>query len=1014
MTLFKINDLISRINFAVSQNIKITLIVGSPISFNYQTKQGVADVHGLIEQIKLGFSGDSSAIDALKRSLEKPDVNPYQEAFSYVLGVRGARYANNLIKQSVLKAYSGTDTQENGGFDNSKDWYLPPAIQALGRILSHRPELFGNRIITTNFDPLIEMGIQDAGGLSYSSFFHRDGNPGTTEAKGVNVIHLHGFWRGADTLHTPTQLRQHRPQLQSYLSELFRTTLVVVVAYGGWDDVVGTSIEDVVMNDGSEHEFLWAFKNDDLVHLESAENKLLNRLRPGMERGRVQLYGGVDCHELFPMLAENLAPTAVEIAERKSKGDIDIQASMSPKEKELGKYVGIPRERRVDAAPRIDDFVGRESEIEKLTATQAPVICLTGFGGLGKSALAAKILSQLSNDYLKDWRDCREESNTVQTALSLFLERISNGEIKAESIHQASQNDLVDLIIDFSADRKIALVLDNVDTYIDFDNQQPLGVIGALCTRLLDAKCQLKLILTCRPQVAVAHGRFLSFSVPGLDETSVRTLFANKSGGYKLSDEECADLMRLTQAHPLYVSMLAAQLLSKSRSISSILQEVEASESDVPAMILRSTYKLLSEDQKNVLRILAELERPEPENALEEVAGLRYNKLAKLLKRLRDLNLIQERRDLNDKTLIDLHPLVRQFLRREYPKKDRESFIAQIIVYFDKKLSVVARLFGQEQVPLSVLELWIHKLEVLCNQGGWEMAVSDLLRIGDELEQAGLVEDFVRLGQKIFTGVDWMTAIDEIKDYRKLINSVCHQLSYLGEHSHVRRWMDHYVGAVGGRSADKVNLKEIQAFDAWLSGDFQDAINFAIEAVELSKQVDFTLPSSPAHTLALALRDSGNIESALPKLLEGLTVTEAANEENGKNSEFYGNIGRCFYLSGDIDMSLKFYQLCGRKMTKKPSGIHNTGWLRFWTAEAMQKAGRIYDAFTFACAAKHIWAQGSRLLELKADNLIRQLRNSGAIAESDLLPEWRAERTFNAWLSSDTSTHTASIEIKPN
>ncbi|ODS60358.1 MAG: hypothetical protein ABS37_18280 [Acidovorax sp. SCN 65-108] len=428
-------------------------------------------------------------------------------------------------------------------------------------------------------------------------------------------------------------------------------------------------------------------------------------------------------------------------------------------------------------------------------------------------------------------------------------------------------------------------------------------------------------------------------------------------------------------------------------------------------MILRSTYKLLSEDQTNVLRILAELERPESENALEEVTGLRYNRLTKLLKRLRDLNLIQERRDFNDKTLIDLHPLVRQFLRREYPKKDRESFIAQVIVYFNKKLSVVTRLFGKEQVPNSVLELWIHKLEVLCNQGDWGVVVSDLLRIGDELERAGLVEDFVRLGQKIFSGVDWFTAIDDIKDFRILINNICHQLSHLGEHALVRRWMEHYLAMVGGRGADKVNRKEIMAFDAWLSGSYQDAISFATEADELSRQVDFSPPSSPGHTLALALRDSGNIEAALPKLLEGLTVAEAMDEGNGKDPTFYGNIGRCFYLSGDIAMSLKFYQLCGRAMAKKMITVHNTGWLRFWVAEGMLKAGRAYDAFTFACAAKHIWNQGSRLLELKADNLITQLKNSGAVTEVDLMPEWRAERTFNAWLSSDTSKVAAAIEV---
>ncbi|WP_182343010.1 SIR2 family protein [Comamonas koreensis] len=1000
MVLFKRNDLISRIKFAISENIKITLIVGAPISYDYGNKKGVSDVSRVIDRIRREFSQDPLALEALKQKMERPDSNPYQEAFEHVLGLRGARHANLLIKQSVLEAYSGPDLHDNSESYDPAHWYLPPAVNAIGKILALKPELFGNRVITTNFDPLIEIGIKRAGGVSFSSFYHRDGNPSATEAEGVNVIHLHGFWRGSDTLHTPHQLRQNRPQLKNYLSEVFRTTLVLVVAYGGWDDVVGSAIESVVMDDASEHEFLWAFKSDDFHHLEMAESKLLTRLRPGMDRGRVQLYGDVDCHEVFPMLADVLIPDVPKV-EDKSVCVVSEKEILSPREKEMVKLVGIPRERRVDATPRIDDFVGRTSEIEKLTAAKATVICLTGLGGLGKSALAAKLLSNLSDDYFKDWRDCREESNTAQTALSLFIERISNGKVLAESLSQASAINLADLIIEYSQNRKIALVLDNIDTYIDIEGQAPLGVIGGICNRLLDAKCQVKIILTCRPKVEVAHGRFFSFSLPGLDEASVKVLFANKSGGHQLSDEECSDLMRLTEAHPLYVSMLAAQLLSNDRKLPSILQEVESSKSDVPAMILRSTYKLLSDEQKKFLRIFAELERPESEDVLEDVTGLRYNKLSKLLKRLRDLNIIQERRDLNDKTLVDLHPLVKQFLRREYPQKDRETFISQIIVYFNKKLAYVTNLLGKEQIPNSVLELWIHKIEVLCNQNDWNMAVSDLLRIGDELERAGLIEDFVRLGQKILASVEWLTAVDEIKDLRKLISNVCHQLSHMGEHAQVRTLMDNYVASVGKRGADMVNMNEILAFDAWINEDYKKAIYFAEESVELLKNIDFSPPSSPGYTLALAQRDNGDVEAALQYLLEGLTVTEALSVESGKGAEFYGNVGRCFYLNNDMPMALKFYQLSGREMSKKMSSFHNVGWLRFWVAEAMHKLGRTKESFSFACAAKHIWSGGSLVLELRSDSFIDELRNSGILSEVDLIPEWQAERIFNAWLASD-------------
>ena len=195
MKLFQKNEFIKRIEFAISENNPITLIVGSPISYDYGNKKGVADVSETIQRIRQSFASDTESLEKLNISLQQPDANPYQKAFEYALAVRGSRYANNLIRQSVLNAYEDDREvdQRNNATDDSK-WYLPPAVNAIGKLLASRPEAFGSRILTTNFDPLIEVAIRRNGGTSYSNFFHRDGNPNTTNARGVGVIHLHGFW----------------------------------------------------------------------------------------------------------------------------------------------------------------------------------------------------------------------------------------------------------------------------------------------------------------------------------------------------------------------------------------------------------------------------------------------------------------------------------------------------------------------------------------------------------------------------------------------------------------------------------------------------------------------------------------------------------------------------------------------------------------------------------------------------------------------------------------------------
>lgn len=43
-------------------------------------------------------------------------------------------------------------------------WWLSPATEALGELVTKVPKIFGHAILTTNFDPLIEVAIRKAHG----------------------------------------------------------------------------------------------------------------------------------------------------------------------------------------------------------------------------------------------------------------------------------------------------------------------------------------------------------------------------------------------------------------------------------------------------------------------------------------------------------------------------------------------------------------------------------------------------------------------------------------------------------------------------------------------------------------------------------------------------------------------------------------------------------------------------------------------------------------------------------
>src|SRR5258708_6192568 len=128
-------------------------------------------------------------------------------------------------------------------------WGISPGCAALGTLVARFPSSFGQAVLTSNFDPLVEISIQRAGGAVRRTVLHGDGSVGESSGQGCNVVHFHGDWVRSDTLHTSTQLWQHRPRLIGSLTKLLREHTVVVIGYGGWSDVFTHTLIETVERD---------------------------------------------------------------------------------------------------------------------------------------------------------------------------------------------------------------------------------------------------------------------------------------------------------------------------------------------------------------------------------------------------------------------------------------------------------------------------------------------------------------------------------------------------------------------------------------------------------------------------------------------------------------------------------------------------------------------------------------------------------------------------------------------
>jgi len=167
---------------------------------------------------------------------------------------------------------------------------------------------FGKFVLTTNFDPLIRVSARLAGASTEIWPLHTDGPPDwpITDFSPCRIIHLHGSWTG-DTLHTDAVLNDDRPNLEQWLETILANQVLVVVGYGGWDDVFTKALVKMNHHPRPGHNILWTFFQSAGDEIQATSGSLLSSLQRGSGGNRVIFYKGVDADTFFPDLLERLS-----------------------------------------------------------------------------------------------------------------------------------------------------------------------------------------------------------------------------------------------------------------------------------------------------------------------------------------------------------------------------------------------------------------------------------------------------------------------------------------------------------------------------------------------------------------------------------------------------------------------------------------------------------------------------------------------------------------------------------
>jgi len=318
--------LVERLLSSVRNEEQTTLVLGSGVCATVIRR--VTGILKLADQYAAGRSDDGGLRSALLQAREEAGDDRPIRAYAAYRRVFADWVSGNefdvIAQQAVLDAYRPPDRMESPlathgmwqrvdfqlGERVERDllsWALPVGVQAVGALLASMPEAFGNQIVTTNFDPLVEISIRAANRPAVSlTIDQRSASAaGTGEDGAIRVIHPHGFWRPTDRsgrarlLNDPGAPTVDSDYLVERTARYLTGDTILVLGCSDWAGTLSKAIAAVAAD--RPVNVLWALHLDSEAEAQSAGSRIPTELQDS-----VQVFVGIDSNRLLPMLARDL------------------------------------------------------------------------------------------------------------------------------------------------------------------------------------------------------------------------------------------------------------------------------------------------------------------------------------------------------------------------------------------------------------------------------------------------------------------------------------------------------------------------------------------------------------------------------------------------------------------------------------------------------------------------------------------------------------------------------------
>lgn len=302
----------------------------------------------------------------------------------------------------------------------------------------------------------------------------------------------------------------------------------------------------------------------------------------------------------------------------------------------------------------------------------------------------------------------------------------------------------------------------------------------------------------------------------------------------------------------------------------------------------------------------------------------------------------------------------------------------------------------------SLLQNWTQAAELATEAGRFSEAFECLSEVRHSYDTSAFTREFTRVLRHLLSACDWTRDHPNLRDFDVIFRTHTRNLAHLGLYDEVEDLLDKFSLTIPEPDSRYILYCEMRSHVAWIREDFQQAITWGKVGQEIQEKSGVDTSSDVDHTLALAWRDAGSPEKALPFFLKTKSLDDALDPDDldeNLGGPYYGNIGRCLHFMGQSRNALVCYQKSALLLEKEVGFdfVRNQGYIRLWIGELLLSRDQRELGVVFLDAARRKWEEISPVRARRLEEMLRQIF-APDILEKQGQRQDRAESICRDWI----------------